>query len=212
MIAISQPSVTLGDSTGNDPERRFAVLKENLRFRIILLAAGFLVMLTTLSMPAVAYADDPVPTPNNGNCIVCHENLYFLHDTGNWFCLNESPMTCVDCHGGAPNTLEKDLAHIQRAAHPVINEDVAKCQQCHPEECYDRVALFDASAGISRILVAAPYTPSYSTGFVPAEKTRQEPEVLLVIWEVIPLVLTAGLALTIYIVLRRRHDRPEKMV
>ncbi|MCK7461824.1 MAG: ArsR family transcriptional regulator [Sphingobacterium sp.] len=78
-------------------------------------------------------------------------------------------------------------------------------------ECYDRVALFDASAGISKILVAAPYTPSYSTGFVPAEKTRQEPEVLLVIWEVIPpFVLTAGLALTIYIVLRRRHDRPEK--
>ena len=31
----------------------------------------------------------------------CHEDLYFLHDTGKLFCLNEkTAMNCVGCHGG----------------------------------------------------------------------------------------------------------------
>lgn len=181
------------------------MLPEHLRFRFTLLAAVILVTLTALSMPSTVRADDPIPTPNNGNCIVCHENLYFLHDTGNWFCLNESPMTCVDCHGGNPSTLDQDLAHTSRAAHPVINDDVSKCQQCHPDECYDRVALFDRSAGISDVLVAVPYTPSYSMDAAPAWEPRQESMNRLQIWEFVPLLLVTGLALGILLVLRRRH-------
>lgn len=184
------------------------MLPEHLRFRFTLLAAVILVTLTALSMPSTVRADDPIPTLNNGNCIVCHEDLYFLHDTGNWFCLNESPMTCVDCHGGNPSTLDQDLAHASRAAHPVINDDISKCQQCHPDECYDRVALFDRSAGISDVLVAVPYTPSYSMDAAPAWETRQDSGNLLPFWEFIPLLLVAGLALGIYLFLRRRHKSP----
>lgn len=184
------------------------MLREISRFRLTLLAALILVTLTALSMPAVVRADDPVPVPDNGNCIVCHENLYFLHDTGNWFCLYESPMSCADCHGGDPNTLDKDLAHARRAAHPVLNDDVSKCQQCHPEECSERVAFFDRSAGISDVLVAAPYAPTYSTDTVPNWEIRQESVNLLPIWEFIPLLLVAGLALFIYFILHRRHKSP----
>lgn len=183
------------------------MLKGYLHNRIISLATAILIVLTLLSMPAVAYADDPIPPPNNGNCVACHEDLYFLHDTGNWYCLNESSMACVDCHGGNPNTLDKDLAHNDRAEHPVINEDVTKCQQCHPNECYDRVELFDRTAGISDILVAAPYTSPYSTGntdSMSVNQPKQMPINMLVFWEIIPLLLVAGLAATIYIILRRR--------
>lgn len=169
------------------------------------LTVGIFIVLISLPTSAVAYADDPIPTPNNGNCTACHEDLYFLHDTGNWFCLRESPMSCVDCHGGNPNTLDKELAHTQRAAHPIINENVTKCQQCHPQECHDRVAIFDQAAGIKNVLVAAPYTPSYSSDYIPMTGTQQKSSNLLIFRETIIIVLVAGLALIVYLVARRRH-------
>lgn len=179
-------------------------------FTIASSTTGVLILLMALSMPAVVYADNPVPTPNNGNCITCHEDLYFLHDTGNWFCLKESPMACVDCHGGQPGTLDRKTAHTNRAAHPIINENVTKCQQCHPDECYERVELFDKTAGISKILVAAPYTPVYSTEPIDSmtAETQQEqtPISILIYRVVIPFVLVTSLALVAYFALRKRHN------
>lgn len=170
---------------------------------------GTAVMLMLLSTPATASADGPAPTPNNGNCVVCHEDLYFLHDTGNWFCLKESPMTCTGCHGGDPTATTKEEAHNHRAAHPVVNEDISKCQECHPNECYDRIEYFKQTAGISEVLVAAPYTPSYSTEEMeaaPLAGSQQEPGNMLMVREIIPPALVAGLALVIYLVLRKRRN------
>lgn len=181
------------------------MLRKTLHHKLVLFWGALLVVLMALSMPSAVRADDPIPTPNNGNCIVCHENLYFLHDTGNWFCLKESPMACVDCHGGDPNTLDKTLAHASRAAHPVINDDVSKCQQCHPEACNDRIAFFDRSAGISKVLVAAPYTPSSSADTAPVRESAEDSESMLLIWDVVPLLLVAGLALLAYITLHLRR-------
>jgi len=146
---------------------------------------------------------------DKSNCANCHENLYFLHDTGNWFCLRESPMSCVDCHGGDPEAVTRETAHTDRAGHPVINADVSKCQECHPEECDERVELFDQTAGISQIRVAAPYIPVYSTGDddrVGIDGQEQEPSSLLIFWEIISPVLLTSLALAIYFVARRRHN------
>lgn len=179
------------------------MLRKTLRYKLALFGGVTIVVLTALSMPTAVRADDPVPAPDNGNCIVCHENLYFLHDTGNWFCLKESPMACVDCHGGDPNTLDKNLAHTNRAAHPVINEDVSKCRQCHPEECSDRVTIFNQSAGISNVLVAAPYTPSYSVDAAPVREFAEDSRDLLLIREFIPLLVVSGLALGIHLILHR---------
>ena len=167
-----------------------------------------LLLLVTFSTPTTVRADGP--TPNNGTCVTCHEDLYFLHDTGNWFCLKESPMACVDCHGGDPNTLDKDLAHTKRAPHPIINEDVTKCQQCHPEQCTERVALFDKAAGISNVLVAAPYTPSYASqvlekGFPPADQKAEGTNRWLGAMELLSALLVSGTALGIYIYYRRGH-------
>jgi hypothetical protein len=166
---------------------------------------------------AAAFLNTPVQaqsTPTNGsedNCMTCHENLYFLHDTGNWFCLRESPMTCVDCHGGDREAMTEETAHLHRAAHPVINEDVSKCQECHPEECNERVELFDQTAGISQVRVAAPYTPARltdrTTNVAETVQTEEQPGGLLLFWEIIPLAVIAGLALIIYLIRRALHNK-----
>lgn len=147
-------------------------------------------------------------------CISCHEDLYFLHDTGNWFCIRESPMTCVDCHGGDPEAITQETAHSNRAAHPVINEDVSKCQECHPEECDERVEIFDQTAGISQVWVAAPYTPARSPADNASTRSdiaeQEEPGILLVFWEVIPLVVIASLALISYLIYRAHHRETTK--
>jgi len=138
---------------------------------------GILILLIALSMPTTVYADDPKPPPDNGKCISCHEDLYFLHDTGNWFCLRESPMACVNCHGGDSNAITEETAHTNMAKYPVINDDVSKCQQCHPDKCDERVALFKLTSGISKVLVAAPYTPvaaSETSGTIPPVTGQQE--------------------------------------
>ncbi|RPJ24039.1 MAG: hypothetical protein EHM33_19105, partial [Chloroflexi bacterium] len=108
---------------------------------------GIAIVTLSLNTPVQAQS---IPTngPEN-NCMNCHEDLYFLHDTGNWYCLRESSMRCVDCHGGDQEAITREAAHFSRAAHPVIDEDVSKCQECHPEECSERVELFDQTAGIS---------------------------------------------------------------
>jgi hypothetical protein len=165
--------------------------------------------------PSLAHAQEVTPAADHGTCIKCHENLYFLHDTGNWFCIRESPMRCVDCHGGDPSSLKQEEAHVNRKAHPIINEDVSKCQECHPAECNERVELFDQTAGISQVLVAAPYTPAYSTEEsdsvrIDIPQSAQEPGSLLMFWEIIPLALIAGLALTIYWIHRTHHNKVNK--
>jgi len=168
---------------------------------------GVLILLITLSIPGTVYADGPAT--DNGKCISCHQDLYYLHDTGNWFCLEESPMACVDCHGGNPNTLVKAEAHINRAQHPVINDDISKCQECHPAQCDERVEIFEQTAGISNVLVAVPFTPSHSTeqdGFIPVTSAQQEPVYLVTFWEMVPLILVAGFAIALRLILHKRRN------
>lgn len=122
--------------------------------RIVWLFASLLAVGLALSLPISALAQEELPeTPSN--CIVCHENLYYLHDTGKHFCVTEARQRCADCHGGDPSATEKDAAHHHRSAHPVVNEDVTTCQQCHPTDCEQYVQKFSQVAGISPVFVSA---------------------------------------------------------
>lgn len=95
-------------------------------------------------------------------CTSCHENMYYLHDTGKWFCLHEeTPMTCTGCHGGNPTAVTMEAAHANRTAHPIINENTSKCLECHPTQSSERVAIFAQEAGISPVMVAES-KPSYT--------------------------------------------------
>lgn len=153
---------------------------------------------------------DPAPEGND-NCIKCHEDLYFLHDTGNWYCIRESPMTCTGCHGGNPTSLNQEEAHTNRAAHPVINEDISKCRQCHPEECYERVDIFKQEAGLSNVLVAVPYAPAHAAGgpvLQPVQVPQEQPsDSWINLLDALPILILAGSALLVHGVYRFHHRR-----
>jgi hypothetical protein len=120
----------------------------------VLLLASLLAFGLALSLTVPALAQEEAPE-SPSNCIVCHENLYYLYDTGKHFCVTEARQRCSDCHGGDPSATDKDAAHHHRSAHPVVNEDVSTCQQCHPNDCDDYVQKFAQVAGISPVFVAA---------------------------------------------------------
>jgi len=63
-------------------------MKANKLYLVSLLS--LCISLMAFTMPSVI-AQAQESTQDNGNCINCHEDLYYLHDTGNWFCLNDSP-------------------------------------------------------------------------------------------------------------------------
>jgi hypothetical protein len=186
-------------------------MNEKKTFTIGLFAsiAGFALLVLPLFLATPAYAQSPAQDVDNGNCIKCHEDLYFLHDTGNWFCIRESPMPCVACHGGDPTATTQESAHYDRSAHPVVNEDISKCQECHEDEdeCCECVSKFDQVAGINQVKLVSPVTDFGASDQIPGLPAieEQEPVNWLLILEILPLVVIASLALTIYIVHKVRH-------
>jgi hypothetical protein len=172
--------------------------------------SGVVLLLLSLLMVSPAYAQTPGQEVDNGNCVTCHEDLYFNHDTGNWFCLRESPMRCVDCHGGDPTATTQETAHYDRSAHPVVNEDISRCQECHvdPDECCDCVSKFDQIAGIKQVKLVSPVPISNAPDSAPGLPAIEERETVnwLLILEILPFVLIAGLALTIYIARKVHHS------
>ena len=181
--------------------------KKTFAFSLSVTTFGFALLLLSLCVATQAYARSSAQDVDNGTCINCHEDLYFLHDTGNWFCLRESPMRCVDCHGGDPAATTQETAHYDRSAHPVINEDVSKCQECHSEECFDRAAKFDEVAGLKEVKLVSPVpasSVSNQTLGLPAFE-EQEPVNWLLTLEILPLIAITSLALTMYILHKVRH-------
>jgi hypothetical protein len=164
--------------------------------------------------PTRVHAQEPTPMADHGSCIKCHEDLYFLHDTGNWFCIHESRMHCVDYHGGDSTSLKQEEAHANRKAHPIINEDISKCQECHPAQCAERVAKLDQVAGISEVLVAGSYQPTLvPVAEQPAVASTTESAIYpnwISAMEFITPVFLIGLVLVIYIVHHRHQTKTDK--
>lgn len=150
-----------------------------------------------------AQARPPAQAGAGNNCLVCHEDLYLLHDTGKAYCINDAPMACVDCHGGDPTALTQEAAHFNRAAHPVVNDDDKKCYECHPAQAETRLETFRTLAGIPELLVAQPCPPVSVpvTGGFP----NSEPEEWVLSLEAVTLFIVAGLALAVFIAYKIRH-------
>ena len=186
-------------------------MKRKTTFIIALLVAftGFTLLVVSLFLATPAYAQASDQDVDNGNCITCHEDLYFLHDTGNWFCIRESPMPCVACHGGDPTATTQEGAHYDRSAHPIIEGDISRCQECHvdSDECCECVSKFDKVAGIKQVKQASPIPVSNASDSIPGlpEIEEQESVDSLAILEILPLVVIVGLALIFYIAHKVRH-------
>jgi hypothetical protein len=119
-----------------------------LRERLGLLAGILTLLAVALWMdpPAVQAQDVAPPDQEDANCLSCHENLYYLYDTGKWHCLCAASPGCLHCHGGQPATLDEDLAHAGMLANP-LQENAAVCRACHCEDCDQHVAQFLSVAG-----------------------------------------------------------------
>jgi hypothetical protein len=106
-----------------------------------------------------AFAQTPSPEKDD-TCVACHENLYVLYDTGKWYCLCGETPHCSYCHGGVVGTLDEKTAHQGMIANPV-GDNTAICQNCHPEDYSEHVAMFAAHGGIQATPISQPtYNPA----------------------------------------------------
>ena len=107
-------------------------------------------------------------TTANNSCLSCHEDLYYLHDTGCWYCMSEAHKDrCVDCHEGNASAVKEEDAHIGLLMHPQEN-DGAKCLECHTaDDAQIRLSKFESIQGFNTVIHEEPYTPSHpvKTGF-----------------------------------------------
>lgn len=97
--------------------------------------------------------------PVANSCLTCHEDLYYLHDTGKWYCITEHKDRCVNCHEGDPATLNKDASHLGLVAHPQKNSG-EKCKECHPQDSTARLAKFASLGGYKEVSASVPYEPA----------------------------------------------------
>ena len=114
-------------------------------------------------------------------------------------------MNCVGCHGGDPTAVSKETAHANRAAHPIINENVSKCSECHPGQCEERVEIFSREAGMSPVIVSQPYKPAFSISNeqpIPVTGDVQNSSWIPAVAGAL-FILVVGLALTIYILFKK---------
>ena len=115
------------------------------------------------------FAQEEMP-PKDTSCIGCHEDQYYLYDSGKWYCLCKSPVRCTECHGGRTDIVVEDLAHEGLITNPLVDNAVV-CQDCHPKDYQARVEKFASIAGVSS--TPRPYATSAPSALVsqPAELT-----------------------------------------
>jgi nitrate/TMAO reductase-like tetraheme cytochrome c subunit len=118
----------------------------------------FLFLVAGLILPVGAFAA-PSRDPISNSCLSCHEDLYYLHDSGKYYCITEHKDRCVNCHEGNTSVMKKDESHVGLIAHPQKG-DGAKCQQCHPNDTQARLATFASLGGYKPVMEAVSYTPS----------------------------------------------------
>lgn len=163
-----------------------------------------LILAILLVLPASAAPSQARPEDTAGEpaCNTCHDNLYYLHDSGKAYCTNEARSRCVDCHGGDPVALDEASAHAGMVAHPVTNGDITSCQNCHPQDYEAHIQTFGDIAGYStrtRLSLASyqftpPAVPESTLSELAGEETSLPAKILLGLAAV--LVFAGGLALS----------------
>jgi hypothetical protein len=122
-----------------------------------LLLVGTALLIPVATTQVFAQGENP---PDNNSCMDCHEDQYYLHDIGDWYCLSETKVSCTGCHQGRPDTMIKEIAHEGLIVNPLVN-DAAVCQGCHPDDYQARVQAYASIAGIGPTpRPSVSYTPS----------------------------------------------------
>jgi DNA-binding transcriptional ArsR family regulator len=99
----------------------------------------------------VQVAAAPLANSSSNSCLTCHEDRYYLHDTGRYYCMTERADRCVNCHQGNPAAIDEAASHLGLIAHPQENNG-EKCLQCHAQDVQVRLEKLASAATISRHL------------------------------------------------------------
>jgi hypothetical protein len=144
------------------------------RFNSLTLAALailFVITFAVVSAPGQVSAAPIMINSIENSCLSCHEDLYYLHDTGCWYCMTDVHKDrCTDCHEGNATSYKEEEAHLGLLRHPQEN-DGAKCKQCHTEDFKQRLDTFDAKVGFDPAVETVAYVPAHTveTGFPETE-------------------------------------------
>jgi len=124
-------------------------------FIITLLFVAFLAM-RNVPLP-VSAAQETAPVSNS--CLSCHEDLYYLHDLGKFYCITTHADRCAGCHEGNANAIKTETAHAGLINHPQANNGT-RCQECHaPRVAQTRLFKFASVGGFDSVIQANAYTP-----------------------------------------------------
>ena len=176
---------------------------------------GILLIVIGLTLASITptHAQTPTTPPDNEGCVGCHENLYYLHDTGKWYCQCASSPDCTSCHGGNPTVLTEKEAHLGMIASPTKN-DAEICQGCHPTDYHTRIEQFAVIAGIKPTHPPCPTPTSTVNGAV---TTGGSPPPSLIapkpanFWQISGIVL-AGLAGLVFFIFFCRCWRQDQAI
>jgi len=125
---------------------------------IIALLAVFIA--TGISQPVQASSASQSDMPSN-SCLTCHEDLYYLYDTGSLYCLTDHTDRCANCHEGNPVAMQKEESHLGLVSHPQENNG-AKCKECHTvQEAQTRLTTFASAHPFEPVVTEIPYIPAH---------------------------------------------------
>lgn len=143
----------------------------------------FVFMFTLLLLPSQVFAGEMRYGVDN-SCLTCHEDLYYLHDSGSHCCVTEHKDRCVDCHEGNKTALRQEESHHGLLAHPQENGG-AKCLECHtPEVTESRLAEMASTVGFDTVIKADDYEPAAPAARVSTDLAQVSPLREKIIWSI----------------------------
>jgi len=114
------------------------------------------VLLYAIQAVKIAYAQSSAPTASV--CITCHEDQYYLYDSGKWYCIAEAQDRCENCHAGNAGEVHKTEAHLGLIAHP-LTDGGQRCQTCHAGDTEKFIQAVISRTGYQAPLQVEPYVP-----------------------------------------------------
>ncbi|MEW6402968.1 MAG: hypothetical protein AB1649_14300 [Chloroflexota bacterium] len=136
------------------------MLTKTYRWMLALTVTLFALSLVMLSSPVQVSAAPVTNNTTENSCLACHEDLYYLHDTGRYCCVTVHKDRCVDCHEGDVTVMKKEESHVGLVAHPQENNG-AKCLECHTaQDTQVRLREFAATGGFDTVIKASVYMPA----------------------------------------------------
>jgi hypothetical protein len=144
------------------------------RWIFALTMAMLVVLFSMLSMPVQASAAQATDSSDN-TCLTCHEDLYYLHDSGKLYCLTAHTDHCSGCHEGNSTVMKKEESHLGLLLHPQ-QDNGAKCLECHEQqEIQVRMTNFETNGGFDTAIKADVYympANEAATGFSDVPKAN----------------------------------------